>query len=67
MMAERRCGKVEVGLDVARGGAFGPPLNDVPQDLEAGRMSQGAELFGVTVESADHDLFLIKSKQPVKD
>ena len=55
-----------MGLDVARGGAIGPSLNDVPQDLEAGRMSQGAELFGVTVESADHFLFLIKSKQPVK-
>jgi hypothetical protein len=61
VMAECRGRKVDVGLDVTRGGAFRAGLHDVPENLEPDRMSESTELLGVAFELRGHGIFLIFS------
>ena len=52
-----------MSLDVPRGCAHVARLDDEPQDGEAHRMTEGAELFGVAVELGGHAVLLTNSKK----
>jgi uncharacterized protein (DUF924 family) len=54
MMAQRRGGHVDVRLDVARGRALRPRLNDEAENPQAHRMPEGAQLFGVPFQFHAH-------------
>jgi hypothetical protein len=62
VVAERRRGHVEVGLDVSRGGAVGPGLDHEPERAETYGVPERRELLGAFVEEGCHALVLIFSK-----
>src|SRR5882724_3672516 len=62
VMAQRRSGQVDVVLDLSRWRALRIALDDEPQDGQAGRVPQRAQLLGVLVEFARHGPFLLISK-----
>ncbi len=54
MMAERRCGQVDVRLDVSCGGAVGTGLHHESQDPQAHGVAESAQLLCVTLQFRAH-------------
>lgn len=63
VMAEGRCGKVDVLLDLERGRALGAALDDEAKDRQTNRVAERAELLGVSIELRWHLMLLTNSNQ----